>query len=471
MKKISILFICICSVFSISKAQVPSYISKDSLIGWWPFDGDFKDGSGNGFDGTNFGCSFITDRNGNNNAALGLNGSNNYINFGDSNRFNPVQNFTVSVWLRTSKTKGNMAALGKWANNTNPNGEQFILYFDWNSVSAAIRTSNNWVPGSYANYKFNYADSKWHHYLMTYNGSILSLYVDGILRATKGESGNVNNCKNDFLLGGYSLNLLTNYSNLWNGDIDDFAFWNRSLNTSEIKSIFYACPGINKEPSNLEIGVGKNAKFTVEHDDSTFGSTWQSKHVDMPWQTLVSNSTYGINSKSLVINKVSISNHRQSFRVIFDKNNCRDTSVEVSLRIADTCIIQVNDTLRFNVYDTITNVVNDTMVEVLYDTVTVQDTLQIFAKLTGSNPFETNLIKVYPNPTSDVLVIDFGNYTSMAGYEISITDAVGKSVYTSTIIKSKEQIDLNTWSGKGIYYLRIFDKSGNRIENRKIVIY
>jgi hypothetical protein len=86
------------------------------------------------------------------------------------------------------------------------------------------------------------------------------------------------------------------------------------------------------------------------------------------------------------------------------------------------------------------------------------------------NKNSNSKIKVYPNPAKDHLVIDFGNYSSMAGYEINIFDVAGKSVYSSTINKSSETIDLNTWTGKGVYFLKIYDKINQQIENHKIVI-
>jgi hypothetical protein len=153
-------------------------------------------------------------------------------------------------------------------------------------------------------------------------------------------------------------------------------------------------------------------------------------------------------TKKMTISNVKINNHEQKFRVITKLDNCKDTSIEVYLNLIDTCI--------------------NTLIK--HDTIAVQDTLIINAKLTGTTPLKTNLIKVYPNPAKEYLVIDFGNYASMASYEINIVDVTGKSVYFSAISKASETIDLNTWTGKGIYFIKIFDKQGNRIENRKIVI-
>lgn len=199
---------------------------------------------------------------------------------------------------------------------------------------------------------------------------------------------------------------------------------------------------------------GKNILYNAEYSDSTYSATWQSKHVDLPWTDITANSKYSFDNKSLTIKNLTVSNHNQTFRVVFNKGECYDTSKVAILTILDTCINTMFDTIRTTIYDTIA----------------VQDTLLINAKLTGTTPLQTNLIKVYPNPAKDYLVLDFGNYISMSGYEVVILDATGKSVYSSTINKQLETLDINTWSGKGIYFIGIFDKQGNRIENKKIIL-
>lgn len=37
-------------------AQVPSYVPTNGLVGWWPFNGNINDLSGNGNNGTVFGA-------------------------------------------------------------------------------------------------------------------------------------------------------------------------------------------------------------------------------------------------------------------------------------------------------------------------------------------------------------------------------------------------------------------------------
>ncbi len=90
------------------------------------------------------------------------------------------------------------------------------------------------------------------------------------------------------------------------------------------------------------------------------------------------------------------------------------------------------DTVFIPVYDTVTIedtvIVNDTVfIEdtiTVYDTVTVEDTLNINITITElSEPANKNEIKVFPNPTKDVLWIDCGDYTKMGGYTLKFVDA------------------------------------------------
>ena len=108
---------------------------------------------------------------------------------------------------------------------------------------------------------------------------------------------------------------------------------------------------------------------------------------------------------------------------------------------------------------------------ICYKSITVTDTLVINANLTGFNPFTyKNSIKIYPNPTSDYITIDFGvNYSTMNGYTIKITNSLNQIVYTTPINTQTTTVSLNDWSGNGIYFVHLIDESSNTIDIKKIV--
>jgi hypothetical protein len=85
-----------------STAQVPSYVPTNGLVGWWPFNGNANDESGNGNNGTVNGATLTTDRFGNANEA--------YI-FGGNNILVPLTQELVNMPMRT---------ISVWFNSSNP---------------------------------------------------------------------------------------------------------------------------------------------------------------------------------------------------------------------------------------------------------------------------------------------------------------------------------------------------------------
>jgi hypothetical protein len=138
------------------------------------------------------------------------------------------------------------------------------------------------------------------------------------------------------------------------------------------------------------------------------------------------------------------------------------------------------DACTFTVYDTLTvyETVYDTVYtyETIYDTVTtyvtVTDTLLIDITFTGfeGQPSWLNTVTVFPNPASDHITIDYGNFALMAGYNTIITDAAGATVYSSAVNSQQVDIDINAWGATGVYYMMIYDSNGVMVAVRQIVL-
>jgi uncharacterized protein (TIGR02145 family) len=222
-------------------------------------------------------------------------------------------------------------------------------------------------------------------------------------------------------------------------------------------------------PQNISLQVGETATFAATTSDLSPSYVWQSD-LGQGFQTLNNFGNYsGVNTATLNIANVQLPNHSQPIRVISASGNCIDTSNVVVINIMDTCITNIT------LFDTITTHVFDTsyVTQTVYDTLltTVTDTLIINALITGINPPNNqNTLKVFPNPTSTHITINYGNFSSMNGYTIKIVNAIGQTVYTTPINQQISYIDLSTWTGSGIYYVQLIDTQNNIIENRKIVI-
>ena len=70
-------------------AQVPSYVPTNGLVGWWPFNGNANDESGNGNNGTVNGATLTSDRFGSINSAYSFNGINNNVTTNSANLIQP----------------------------------------------------------------------------------------------------------------------------------------------------------------------------------------------------------------------------------------------------------------------------------------------------------------------------------------------------------------------------------------------
>ncbi len=71
------LLISLCFIAFSSSAQIPSYVPTNGLVGWWPFNGNANDESGNGNNGNVNGATLTTDRFGVANKAYSFDGMNN----------------------------------------------------------------------------------------------------------------------------------------------------------------------------------------------------------------------------------------------------------------------------------------------------------------------------------------------------------------------------------------------------------
>jgi hypothetical protein len=90
---------------------------------------------------------------------------------------------------------------------------------------------------------------------------------------------------------------------------------------------------------------------------------------------------------------------------------------------------------------------------------------EIDVSVQSSNiPFiqDANEINIYPNPASDELHIEKGQ-----GYYISISDPLGKEVYTGRLDSEEKMIDLQMLK-KGLYFIRLI--KGDHTSIRKILI-
>ncbi|MFN5209123.1 MAG: hypothetical protein ACK5D8_06480, partial [Bacteroidota bacterium] len=88
--------------------NVPSYVPTNGLVGWWPFNGNANDESGNGNNGTVNGAVLATDRFGNANSAYSFDGIDNTIQYSNTFVFNQQNDASISLWFNNDSIISNM---------------------------------------------------------------------------------------------------------------------------------------------------------------------------------------------------------------------------------------------------------------------------------------------------------------------------------------------------------------------------
>jgi hypothetical protein len=441
--------------FSINAfAQVPSYVPTNGLVGWWPFSGNANDGSTNGYNGTVNGATLTSDRFGNSNKAYNFDGIDDSI----STSFNGIlgQNpRSISFWARTNSIT-EMTPIIYGSNNL---GERYNATFNYVSQGLAIGTGNSAIT---YNTQSSIADNNWHHYtyvlqqLSSPTTEDFQLFQDGVLLNVPNHLYNSTSLINTTI--GYPLifggtTAPGNLNVFFNGDLDDIGMWNRALSAQEISDLYNSNPCSNElsiSPTSSLQNIGANSPFSATTSDPNATYLWQSD-LGQGFQTLNNYGNYsGVNTNTLTISNVQLSNHNQPFRLIANSGSCSDTSNIATIQIADTCITNVT------VYDTLLT--------------TVTDTLIIYTTLSLPAPNNENTILIYPNPASDHITIDNGNFAAMAGYSIKITNNAGQEVFLNAINQQQFYVDLSTWSGNGLYFVHLIDSQNNTVTVRKIVL-
>ena len=90
--------------------------------------------------------------------------------------------------------------------------------------------------------------------------------------------------------------------------------------------------------------------------------------------------------------------------------------------------------------------------------------------LSFNPPTYTNTVTIYPNPANDHITIDCGTLANVSGWNIKITNLLGQEVFNQPMNTQQYVIPLNTWTGQGVYFVKIYDAQGTLVNTKKIIL-
>jgi hypothetical protein len=257
---ILLLVVALLTQFTV-QAQVPSYVPTNGLVGWWPFNGNANDESGNGNNGVLTGVQSTSNRLGIQNSALLFNGSSS-ITIPHNSKLNS-DFISFSLWFNTnSKNFGSLI----YKTSSSAKNEQFGCVLNYpveNSTVWSVKNGNNCAnPGAgWQTTTMNkpISTGNWHHLVCTYDGQFSKVFLDGkLIVEDTFQPSKIDNCIGDINIGkGYDDNYY------FNGKIDDLAIWNRPLNVHEIYRLYKLL-----EPVSLSIVDKKSVSCFNGNDGS-----------------------------------------------------------------------------------------------------------------------------------------------------------------------------------------------------------
>ncbi len=325
----------ISAISQMLNAQIPSYIPKDSLVGWWPFNGNANDESGNGHNGTVYNASLSKDRNGITNSSYEFNGSSSYIEIASNKKLFP-KNYSISIWFKATRdiSIGNNSTLLRSGDNKNCNGKGYaIASFEFKSVYGFSDFGSGGFSFKTSKKISSFDTNTWYNLVFVRTNGNCKQYLNGnIIDVQYSNSYEPAELCNLFI----GSNSLDNNNKPWDvfkGLVDDFGIWNRALDSNEVKGLYLGCSStVLIEPSDCGKFNG-NASFKFHVSDTTSKFQWQINQ-GTGWTNLNNAGQFsGTTLDSLIVKNITLSNDGQLFRCISTSNCGKNTSREAKLSV------------------------------------------------------------------------------------------------------------------------------------------
>ncbi len=211
------------------QSQTHSLLGSD-LVGWWNFnEGDARDISGYGNNGTITGATSADGVPGTGGSALDFNGVGDYVNISHYDEF-PREDITIGFWLYQKEYGSPLAYITK--RGSTADGLMFFmftdnkLFFDWGDGTSSRRWDTGYIPPL----------NKWVYLVIKRDVNGRYLYVNGNLENyTDVPGGPIPEINNSWI----ALMRDSAGSRYYvNGLIDDVRIYSRALTASEAQTLY-----------------------------------------------------------------------------------------------------------------------------------------------------------------------------------------------------------------------------------------
>ncbi|MEO8637464.1 MAG: LamG-like jellyroll fold domain-containing protein [Candidatus Taylorbacteria bacterium] len=217
-----------------TSSQRAQAIPSSNLISYWAFDGNANDSVGSNTGTLINGPTFTTGKIG---QGLKFDGVDDYVDAKDINALDGLNAMTVSVWIKQVSnnevgqlkylvTKGSPYATIEWSLYS----DNYAFNPQFQITSGGVKYSSGAAP--------TITDSNWHHLVGMYDGSKVSIWVDGVKKSEAAASGTTDANSKSVI-----INNIFGPNWVFNGSIDEVRIYSRALSAQEITDIYNSTGG------------------------------------------------------------------------------------------------------------------------------------------------------------------------------------------------------------------------------------
>ena len=265
------IFILLGQLQAQAQTQIPNYVPTTGLVGWWPFNGNLNDQSGNAYNGVLTGGQYVANRNGTANSALQFtSAATGYVDLNIGSTL--TDQFSVMVWVRADRTSTFVSESGACPSTVSvpmANSNQNWLIRPGNlgtNFGVGISANQNGIMvGEHANnllvsrLSHSLSSTAFNQIVVVYRSDSTFLYVNGTKVRSK-----VMHCPSSTKNIGSAVRFGGSiYSPNFAGVIDDIGIWNRALTQAEITGLYNAVEPFNTVASNAVVCAGQPVTLSI----------------------------------------------------------------------------------------------------------------------------------------------------------------------------------------------------------------
>ncbi|MHB1278483.1 MAG: LamG-like jellyroll fold domain-containing protein [Bacteroidia bacterium] len=222
-------------IFALTTLDANAQTLTDSLIAYYPFDGDTKDYSGNGYDLTNSGASLVANFKNDPNRAYQFDGSTDFMSNVVDTALRPAE-YSLSCWMKMDvlPTSGDFSIAIDNGGTLKDNGLQVAHnYQGYNGIGVFTYKLNSPTNSFYVSTGLD--TSAWFFYTITRSLDSIILYINGI-RSGANYIGDYTGYAGSNL--GFYVGNRHGNQKYFSGKLDEIKLWSRALSPSEAAQLY-----------------------------------------------------------------------------------------------------------------------------------------------------------------------------------------------------------------------------------------